>query len=143
MHRDFDAGIEHEEEVFELSILDCACCNTIPSNTRERSRKRRSCRNAGSICVNVSSTASRTCRCAFSFGDMARAPGPFETGEKDMPLVKAKLAIVLTFFLAAALLGNDLIKSQTSSFAKSVDFVAGLIRMHDSLCYDAKDTMVT
>ena len=74
---------------------------------------------------------------------MARAPGPFETGEKDMPLVKAKLAIVLTFFLAAALLGNDLIKSQTSLFAKSVDFVAGLIRMHDSLCYDAKDTMVT
>jgi hypothetical protein len=48
---------------------------------------------------------------------MARAPGPFETGEKDMPLVKAKLAIVLTFFLAAALLGNDLIKSQTSLLA--------------------------
>ena len=59
-----------------------------------------------------------------------------------MPFAWAKLAIVLTLFIATAWLGKDLIKSVMSAFAKSVDAVDGLVGMHDSSCYDAKGTMV-
>ena len=75
--------------------------------------------------------------------DRTRAEASFSRGENERPFDEAKLAIVETFFLAAALLGNDFIKAQTSLFANSIAVVAGFIRVHDSSCYDAKATMVT
>ena len=68
-------------------------------------------------------------------GDMGLASTLFLIGENEMPFDVAKLAIARTLFNAAFLLGNDLIILVTSLFARSVAFVDGLVRRHESSCY--------